>query len=109
NVVIGANSILVAQVGLSGSTKLGESVILGGQAGVVGHITIGDHGMVAAQSGVHEDVPPDQIVSGTPHMPHRNWLRAQACLPKLPEMRKTVNSLLKRVARLEEEAENKKR
>ncbi|MBW2558550.1 MAG: UDP-3-O-(3-hydroxymyristoyl)glucosamine N-acyltransferase [Deltaproteobacteria bacterium] len=108
NVVIGENSIIVAQCGISGSTKLGESVILGGQVGVVGHITIGDHVMVGAQSGVHEDVPPDQIVSGTPHMPHLNWLRTQACLPKLPEMRKTVNSLLKRIERLEEKAENNK-
>ena len=105
NVVIGENSIIVAQVGISGSTKLGESVILGGQVGLVGHITIGDNVMIGAQSGVHEDVPPDQIMSGTPHMPHRNWLRTQACLPKLPEMRRTIKSLLKRIERLEEKAD----
>ena len=105
NVVVGKNSVIVAQVGISGSTKLGESVILGGQAGLVGHITVGDNAMVAAQSGVHEDVPAGQIVSGSPHMPHLNWLRTQVCLPKLPEMRKTVNSLLKRVEKLEEKAE----
>jgi len=108
NVVIGENSIIVAQVGISGSTKLGESVILGGQVGLVGHITIGNNVMVGAQSGVHGDVPPDQIVSGTPHMPHRNWLRTQACLPKLPEMRKTINSLSKRIERLEEEVKSRK-
>jgi UDP-3-O-[3-hydroxymyristoyl] glucosamine N-acyltransferase len=104
NVVIGENSIIVAQVGISGSTKLGESVILGGQVGVVGHITLGDHVMVGAQSGVHESVPPNRIVSGSPHMPHRTWLRVQACTEHLPEMRKTVNSLLKRVEALEEAA-----
>ncbi|MBW2595249.1 MAG: UDP-3-O-(3-hydroxymyristoyl)glucosamine N-acyltransferase [Deltaproteobacteria bacterium] len=109
NVVIGENSIIVAQVGISGSTKLGESVILGGQAGLIGHITIGDNVMVAAQSGVHEDVAPGQIVSGSPNMPHTNWLRTQACLPRLPEMRKTVNSLLKRIEKLEEEVKSKKR
>lgn len=108
NVVIGENSIIVAQVGISGSTKLGASVILGGQAGLVGHITIGDNVMVAAQSGVREDVAPGQIVSGSPNMPHGNWLRTQACLPRLPEMRKTVNSLLKRIERLEEEVKNRK-
>jgi len=102
NVVVGEKSIIVAQVGISGSTKLGESVILGGQVGVAGHITIGDNVMVGGQSGVHENVPPNQIVSGTPHMPHFSWLRAQACRPHLSKMRKTVNSLLKRVAELEE-------
>lgn len=103
NVVIGENSIIVAQVGISGSTKLGRSVILGGQAGLVGHIEVGDSVMVGAQSGIHEDIPPNQMVSGTPHMPHRAWLRVQACLPGLPEMRKTIKSLLKRVEKLEQE------
>ncbi|TFG93442.1 MAG: UDP-3-O-(3-hydroxymyristoyl)glucosamine N-acyltransferase [Syntrophobacterales bacterium] len=102
NVVIGEKSIIVAQVGISGSTKLGKGVILAGQVGVAGHITIGDNVMVGGQSGVHEDVSPNQIVSGTPLMPHLSWLRAQACRPHLPEMRKAVTSLLKRVAELEE-------
>ncbi len=105
NVVIGENSVIVAQVGISGSTKLGRSVILGGQVGLVGHIAIGDNVMIGAQSGVNEDVPPGQIVSGSPHMPHRNWLRAQACFSKLPEMRKTINSLVKRIELLEEKTE----
>ncbi|MEA3470369.1 MAG: UDP-3-O-(3-hydroxymyristoyl)glucosamine N-acyltransferase, partial [Thermodesulfobacteriota bacterium] len=65
NVVIGENSIIVSQVGISGSTKLGKSVILGGQAGLVGHISIGDNVMVAAQSGVHKDIAPNQIISGS--------------------------------------------
>lgn len=102
NVVIGENSVIVAQVGISGSTKLGKSVILGGQAGLVGHIEVGDNVMVGGQSGIHEDIPPNQMVSGTPHMPHRTWLRVQACLPRLPEMRKTIISLLKRVEKLEQ-------
>ena len=101
NVVIGENSVIVSQVGISGSTKLGKSVILGGQAGLVGHLTIGDYVMVGAQSGVHDDVPPRQVVSGSPHLPHRQWLRVEACVAQLPEMRKTVASLLKRVAELE--------
>ena len=101
NVVIGENSVIVAQVGISGSTKLGKSVIIGGQAGLVGHITIGDHVMIGAQSGVHEDVSPNQVVSGSPHMPHRKWLRVEACVSQLPEMRKTLASLLKRIEEIE--------
>ena len=101
NVVIGENSVIVSQVGISGSTKLGKSVILGGQAGLIGHLNIGDYVMVGAQSGVHDDVPSNQIVSGSPHLPHRQWLRVESCISHLPEMRKTVTSLLKRVEELE--------
>ena len=88
NVVIGEYSVIVSQVGISGSTRLGKGVILGGQAGLVGHIDLGDHVMVGAQSGVHDDVPSNQVVSGSPHMPHRQWLRVEACVTQLPEMRK---------------------
>lgn len=101
NVVIGEYSVIVSQVGISGSTKLGRGVILGGQAGLVGHIDIGDHVMVGAQSGVHEDVPPNQVVSGSPHMAHQKWLRVQASASQLPEMRKNVASLLKRIKHIE--------
>jgi UDP-3-O-[3-hydroxymyristoyl] glucosamine N-acyltransferase len=103
NVVIGEYSIVVAQVGISGSTQLGKGVVIGGQAGIVGHIQIGDHVMVAARAGVHKDVRPHQIVAGTPHMPHREWLKMEACLPKLPEMREALAALQRRVAALEEE------
>lgn len=101
NVVIGENSIVVAQVGISGSTKLGRSVVLGGQAGLIGHITLGDGVMVAAQSGVARDIPSGQIVSGSPTMPHQEWLRLQVHLGKVPELRNTVSSLLKRIEELE--------
>jgi UDP-3-O-[3-hydroxymyristoyl] glucosamine N-acyltransferase len=95
------NSIIVSQVGIAGSTKLGRGVLIGGQTGIAGHITLGDHVMVGARSGVHDDVRPSQIVSGSPHLPHRQWLRVEACVALLPEMRKTIASLLKRVEELE--------
>lgn len=101
NVVIGEYSIIVSQVGISGSTKLGKGVIMGGQAGLVGHITIGDYVMIGARSGVHDDVGPNQIVSGSPHLPHRQWLRVMASVAQLPDMRKTVTSLEKRIKELE--------
>lgn len=102
NVVIGENSIIVSQVGISGSTKVGKSVILAGQVGLVGHIEIGDGVMIGAQSGVAESIPAGQMVSGSPTMPHRVWLRVQAIIPTLPEMRKTLKALLKRVEQLEQ-------
>ena len=105
NVVIGEYSIIVAQVGISGSTQLGKGVVIGGQAGIVGHIRIGDGVMAAARSGVRKDIPPGQIVAGSPHMPHREWLKMEACLPKLPEMREALAALQRRVAALEEKTE----
>jgi UDP-3-O-[3-hydroxymyristoyl] glucosamine N-acyltransferase len=101
NVVIGENSIIVAQVGISGSTKLGKRVILAGQVGLVGHIEIGDGVMVGAQSGVAENIEPGQLMTGSPAMPHRQWLRVQAIVAKLPELRSTIRSLVKRVEELE--------
>jgi UDP-3-O-[3-hydroxymyristoyl] glucosamine N-acyltransferase len=107
NVVIGENSIIVSQVGISGSTQLGKGVVIGGQAGVVGHIRIGDGVMAAARAGIHKDVPPGQIVAGSPHMPHREWLKLEACLPKLPEMREILADLQRRIAALEGKKEKK--
>jgi len=101
NVVIGEKSVIVSQVGISGSTRLGRSVILGGQAGLVGHLEIGDFAMVGAQSGVHEDVAAQSVVSGSPCQPHRNWLRSMSVLPRIPQMRQQLNDLQKRLEALE--------
>lgn len=107
NVVIGEDSIIVSQVGISGSTRLGKGVVIGGQAGLTGHLAIGDHVQIGAQAGVIDDVPPGSIVSGTPHQPHREWLRVVATLTKLPEMRHILSLLSKRVEKLEEECKRK--
>jgi len=108
NVVVGEDTLLVAQVGIAGSTKIGNRVALGGQVGVVGHINIGDDVKVGAQSGVAQDVPAGQIVSGTPAIPHRDWLRAQAVFSKLPEMKRTISALEKRILDLEKIIREKK-
>ena len=57
NVIVGKNSVIVAQTGISGSTRVGERVIMGGQVGIVGHIEIADGTMIAAQSGISKSVP----------------------------------------------------
>jgi UDP-3-O-[3-hydroxymyristoyl] glucosamine N-acyltransferase len=109
NVVIGENSVIVAQVGIAGSTKLGESVIVGGQSAIAGHLNIGDKVMIGAKSGVHEDVANGQVVSGTPHLPHKEFLRVAACLSRLPDMRKTLILLMNKVSKLEEELKAKEK
>ena len=101
NVVIGENSIVVAQVGISGSTRLGKRVIIGGQAGLVGHIHVGDNVMIAARAGINKDIPASRIMSGAPAIPHAEWLRLNAHILRLPEMHKTVQELRKKIEELE--------
>ncbi len=102
NCLIGENCMIVSQVGISGSTKIGEHVTLAGQVGVAGHLQVGDNVMVGAKSGVPGNIPANEIVSGIPTIPHREWLRASAVFPRLPEMRKALSALEKKVAELEE-------
>ena len=101
NVTIGAHSILVAQVGIAGSTRVGHHVMIGGQAGLADHIVIGDQVMIAARAGVNRSLEPNQIVSGAPVMPHEVWVKAQAVIPRLPELRQAIRTLEERMKRLE--------
>lgn len=101
NVTIGAHSILVAQVGIAGSTRVGHHVMIGGQAGLADHIVIGDQVMIAARAGVNRSLEPNQIVSGAPVMAHEIWVKAQAVIPRLPELRQAVRTLEERMKRLE--------
>lgn len=87
NVIIGKGSIIVAQVGISGSTKLGSYCALGGQVGLAGHITIGDKAQVAAQAGVMQDVQPGSVVGGSPALPIKEWLRQAVILKQLASKR----------------------
>ncbi|MDH4186098.1 MAG: UDP-3-O-(3-hydroxymyristoyl)glucosamine N-acyltransferase [Nitrospira sp.] len=101
NVTIGAHSIIVSQVGIAGSTRVGHHVMIGGQAGVADHIVIGDQVMVAARAGVNRNLESNQIVSGAPVMPHEVWMKAQAVIPRLPELRQTVRALEEKMKQLE--------
>ncbi|HEX5723865.1 MAG TPA: UDP-3-O-(3-hydroxymyristoyl)glucosamine N-acyltransferase [Longimicrobiaceae bacterium] len=93
NCRIGRHCILVSQVGISGSTRVGDGVVLGGQVGVQGHIEIGAGARVGAQAGVTASVAPGETVSGYPARPHREALRAQAGLFKLPELIRRLKAL----------------
>jgi len=109
NVTVGENSVLVAQVGISGSVTIGKNAILAGQAGVVGHLNIGDNVTISAQAGVAKSVSGDEIVSGSPAIPHRLWLRVQKILPRLPELKKKLEEIEKRLKKIERsERENGK-
>lgn len=107
NVRVGPLSLVCAQAGISGSAELGMGVVLAGQVGVVGHIRVGDMVKVGAQSGVAGDVEDGQVVSGSPAVPHREWLRVSAALGQLPELLKEVRALRRRVEELEKEKKEK--
>ena len=110
NVVVGEHSFLVAQVGVSGSSRLGRGVALGGQVGLVGHIELGDGVQVGAKSGVNHSVPAGQTVSGYPARPHQEWLKIMGALPRLPSLIHRLRQLEQKVselaARLEKEPES---
>jgi UDP-3-O-[3-hydroxymyristoyl] glucosamine N-acyltransferase len=101
NVVIGENSLLCAQVGVSGSTEIGRGVTLAGQAGIVGHIQIGDGAKVGAQGGVTKTIPKGQEVSGYPAMQHSLAKRIYASMRHLPEALQQLRRLSERLSRLE--------
>lgn len=105
NVVIGKHCIVVAQVGISGSTELEDYVTLGGQSGLVGHIRIGKGAMVGAQSGVTKSVPADGVVTGYPAVPHGVFKRIHAFIQRLPQLFERTKRMEERVARLERQAE----
>jgi UDP-3-O-[3-hydroxymyristoyl] glucosamine N-acyltransferase len=94
--VVGENTLLCAQVGLAGSTKIGRDAILTGQVGVAGHLEIGDRVIVTAQSGVGDDIEPGKVISGSPAFDNRTWLRSTMIIKRLPELLKRLEALEKK-------------
>jgi UDP-3-O-[3-hydroxymyristoyl] glucosamine N-acyltransferase len=111
NVVVGEDCLIVSQVGISGSTVIGNHVTLAGQTGVAGHLTIGDNVVAGGRAGVTKDIAPNQVVSGYPTLPHRQWLEAQAVFAHLPDLRKRIKALEMKLEQLESRpgGETKKR
>jgi len=101
NVIVGENSLIVAQAGISGSTVIGKGATLAGQAGLVGHISIGDNAIIAAQAGVTKSVPANTMVSGYPAREHSKALKVDACVQNLPKLYEAVAKLKKKIEELE--------
>jgi UDP-3-O-[3-hydroxymyristoyl] glucosamine N-acyltransferase len=96
NVRIGRLCLLMAQVGIAGSARVEDGCILAGQVGVSGHLTIGRGARLAAQAGVFGSVPAGETWSGYPARPHRDALRAQAAMFKLPSLIRALERLVER-------------
>jgi UDP-3-O-[3-hydroxymyristoyl] glucosamine N-acyltransferase len=97
NVKTGAHCLIVSLTGIAGSTSLGNGVVLGGQVGVNQHLIIGDGVQAAARSGLWGDQPAGAAVSGNPARPHRENVRIQAAIGRLPEMLRRLRKLEKRL------------
>jgi UDP-3-O-[3-hydroxymyristoyl] glucosamine N-acyltransferase len=98
NVRIGRLCLIMAQVGIAGSVRVEDGAMLLGQVGVSGHHTIGKGARLAAQAGVFGDIPAGETWSGYPARPHKEALRAQAALFKLPRLLRRIERLLDRNA-----------
>ena len=100
-VTIGRDVLLVSQVGIAGSTTIGDRVVLGGQVGVAGHLTIGEGAKATAQTGIPNSIAAGAFVSGYPAIDNRDWLKASAVFRRLPELRRAVSDLSRRLEAIE--------
>jgi UDP-3-O-[3-hydroxymyristoyl] glucosamine N-acyltransferase len=101
NVVIGEDTVIVAQTAIAGSVYIGKDVIIGGQVGISDHVKIEDRAMIGSQSGVAKSLSSGSVVSGTPAMPHRLWLKTRGLIMRLPDFTKRLRHLEKKVEALE--------
>jgi UDP-3-O-[3-hydroxymyristoyl] glucosamine N-acyltransferase len=101
NVVIGEDTLLVAQAALGGSVSIGNQVVIGGQAAIRDHLRVQDRVMIGSQSGVAKSLGEGEIVSGSPAIPHRLWLKTSALIPRLPDWVARLRRLEKRMEDLE--------
>jgi len=104
NVNIGRHCIIVAQVGVAGSTELEDYVTLGGQAGIAGHLRLEKGAVVAAQSGVSRGVKSKEVVSGYPAIAHGAWKRVSVLVQRLPQLFQKTRELEDRVEALERQS-----
>ena len=100
NVEVGEHSLLVAQVGISGSSRLGKGVVLAGQVGVADHVTIGDGVIAGAQAGIPSSVEAGEKVLGTPARPLIQAKRIMVAEARLPELLRQVRALQQRLDEL---------
>ena len=100
NAIIGKHCLLVAQVGISGSTRLGQYVTLAGQVGVVGHVELADGVVVGAQGGVSKNLPTSGLYLGSPALPAHEYRDNMAHVRRL-------ELLVEKVKRLEQELDSK--
>ncbi len=109
NVVIGENTVIAAQSGVSGSTKIGKNCMIAGQVGIVGHLTIEDNVIIAAQAGVSNNISSGKIMQGTPAFELKQFQRSNVVIRKLPDLYKEVYTLERKVEELTKMIQDERR
>ena len=103
NVVVGSHTVIAAQSGIAGSTKIGQWCMLGGQTGVTGHITVGDRVKVGGSSSITGNVRDDKVLFGYPAIDHAKFARCNAVFRSLPDMNRELTELKKEVESLKQQ------
>ena len=101
NVEIMSNTVVAAQTGISGSTKIGENCIIGGQVGIVGHITLAKGTQIQAQAGIGKSLKDeDKKWAGSPAIGYADNMRSNVVFNRLPALEKKINELEKIITEL---------
>ena len=103
NVEVGSNTVMAAQVGVSGSVKIGSGCRFGGQSGLAGHIRIGDNVSIGAQAGVIGNIEDGSTVLGAPAVNARGFMRSYAIFNRLPDIYRTIGALQREIEELKKE------
>ena len=103
NVVVGEDTVISSQTGISGSTKIGNNCIIAGQVGIVGHIEIADNVIIMAQSGISKSITKSGAYFGTPAKEQRTALKLEAHFRNFPEYVEKIKALENRVKELSDE------
>ena len=103
NVVIDEHTVMAAQSGVAGSTKVGSWCMIGGQAGISGHIKLGNQVKVGGHSGVTNNVQDGKSMMGYPAFEHTQFARASVIFKKLPEMYREMDALRKEIESLKQQ------
>lgn len=105
NCDIRSHTVMSAQTGVAGSTKIGEWCMFGGQVGISGHIEVADHTSLGAQSGLMSNKKPGAVLMGSPAYDAKQWMKTQALLKRLPAMYDELTALRKEVEVLRKASE----
>ena len=106
NVEIGANTVIAAQTGISGSTKVGDNCVIGGQVGMVGHISVAKGSQIMAKSGINKNITEENKKwGGIPFFSgYLENMRMEVAASHLPALEKKILELEKVVAELKKDA-----
>jgi UDP-3-O-[3-hydroxymyristoyl] glucosamine N-acyltransferase len=96
NVVVGENTVLAGQTGISGSSKIGKNCMTGGQVGITGHVTVGDNVKIAGQSGVSKSIKDNEVLQGSPAFNYKDYMRSYAVFKNLSKINSRLNELEKK-------------